>query len=148
MKKILLLCLILQACTTQKVQTINVQNPKILMFIKQSESSIEKNKNKTKSWHEELQKRFSNLYFVSSYFNVESSLSFKEQLEKAKKEVNPKYVFSYEYYPEISYTVKNKYVVILSDSSNSIIKDKVYHDWAYISTLNIFQDFLVLDSLK
>ena len=76
-------------------------------------------------------------------FNVESSKDFKEQLQSAVNEVKPKAIFSYQYSPYIPYGAKNKYVFILADSTNNIIKDRVYHDYAWLAMPDILPDFAI-----
>ena len=88
------------------------------------------------------------MYVIGKSFDINSSLDFEKQLQKSVKELNPKYVFCYNYSPQINYTIKNKYVFVLKDSSGTIIKDKVYNDFLWIALSDIAKDFEKLESLK
>ncbi len=140
MKKTLLF-LLLASCTVTKPTPVRNTDATVLFFCKESDDSNEPNRNKALSWTKRLQERFPDLNFVSRSFNVESSKEFKEQLQNAINEVKPKATLSYQYSPYIRYQAKNKYVFILSDSSNNMIKDKVYHDYAWLAMPDILPEF-------
>lgn len=146
MKKLIILILILQACTNQKVQNVNSNNAKILLFLKHSDSDNNMNKAKLKNWKNSLQNKFPNLYFVGKSYNVESSLNFAEQLKIRKNETKPKYILTYEFIPAV-HSTKNKYVFNLSDSTR-LIKDKVYNNLVLLSIKDVANDFKILESLK
>ena len=140
MKKVLF-CLLLASCTVQKQVPVYNSEAKVLFFFKHSDNSNEVNENKIKNWVNNLQKRFPDLYIVGKSFNVESSKSFSEQLKNSMLENKPKAVLSYEYVSSIPYRTKNKYIFILSDSTSNMIKDKVYHDYAWLGMQDILSEF-------
>ncbi|MDI9874651.1 hypothetical protein [Flectobacillus rivi] len=148
MKKVLF-CLLFASCTVQKQVPVYNSEAKIIFFCKESEDSNEINVRKSKSWVERLQVRFPDLYFVSRSFNVESSRDFKEQLQRTISEEKPKAVLSYEFIPHSKTTFRNKFILILSDSTNNMIKDKVYHNYAWLAMPDILPDFAKeLESLE
>ncbi|MDI9878903.1 hypothetical protein [Flectobacillus longus] len=139
MKKILL-CLLLSSCVSTKPAPVINENAKVLFFCMESEDSKQSNENKTSKWVASLQRRFPDLYIIGRSFDVSSSRNFDIQLQNAVKEVKPKATLSYQYKP-YSDRFKNKYIFILSDSSSNMIKDKVYHDYAWLAIQDILPDF-------
>ncbi|MEA5426797.1 hypothetical protein [Arcicella lustrica] len=146
MKKLIILIFILQACTTQKAVQIDTKT-KILFFLKHSDSDNYMNKAKLKNWETSLRKNFKNLEIVAKPYNVESSLSFKEQLDVRKQQNNVKYIFTYEFIRS-NKPSQNRYVFVLLDSENRIIQDKVYHNKIVMSISEVTRDFKSLSTLK